>query len=69
MRLRKIPDYGSHMLLKDFVDCCNDGVFIDYDGAGYYATETEESDICANPSDIVCGNIRTDFSHVMWYNK
>ena len=43
--------------------------FSDYDGSGYYATETDISDVPCVPSEIANGYIRTDFTHVMWYNK
>ena len=57
------------MTIDVFEDCCKSKSIIDYDGFGYYATSTEVSDICANPSDFVKGIIRRDFTHVCWYNK
>jgi hypothetical protein len=67
--MEPLPDYGDHMTLQEFIDACKSGCFIDYDGHGYYATATEMSDVLAQPSAIVHGQIRTDFTHVMWFNK
>jgi len=67
--LEPIPDYGEHMELSMFVDCVSEGGFIDSDGDGYYATETEMSSKPARPSDIRCGIIDNTWTHVMWFNK
>ncbi len=64
-----LPDYGTLMTLEDFKECCMDGSFIDYDGSGNYATETQQSNIDIHPSDVLAGKIRTDFTHVMWFNR
>lgn len=59
---------GDHMTLEEFKVLA--GVFFsDYDGTGYYATEKEVSNILCIPSEICGGYIRSDFTHVMWYNK
>jgi len=68
-KMGPIADYGNHMPMQEFIDCCECGGFIDYDGSGNYATETEESDISISPSDVARGDIRKDFTHVVWYNR
>ena len=68
--LKPIEDknFGEFMTLEEFKRAA--GVFFsDYDGSGYYATETEISNIPCVPSEICDGYIRKDFTHVMWYNK
>lgn len=67
--MEPLDKIGHHMTLERFIGCCKDGGFIDYDGFGYYATATEQSDIFVYPSDITSGNYRKDFTHVMWYNR
>lgn len=67
--MEPIPTYGDHMTMKDFVDCCKSGGFIDYDGSGVYATATEMSDIGIEPSEVMSGSYRKDFTHVVWFNK
>lgn len=67
--MKKIDRSSDHMTLGDFIECCNGGSFIDSDGSGNYATETEESNISIHPSDIEEGVYRKDFTHVVWYNK
>ena len=60
---------GHLYSLEEFIEMCNDGDFIDYDGFGRYATDKEESDIEVMPSYIKDGFIRKDFRHVIWYNR
>jgi hypothetical protein len=56
-------------LWKNLIESVNYGMFIDYDGYGYYATETEMTDIVALPSMFINKNIDTRWSHVVWFNK
>lgn len=69
IQMLPLPDYGDHMLIADFVAACRSGTFIDYDGYGYYATQTQESDKLIRPSEVMKGHIDWSFSHVMWYNR
>lgn len=56
--------------LKDFIDCCTSGGFIDYDGYGHYGTtECHVWNTFVHPSDITRGRIDYRFSHVIWYNR
>jgi len=48
-----IPDYGTLMTLREFIENCLNGDFIDYDGHGCYATENKMSNIVVRPSDII----------------
>lgn len=67
--LHDIPDYGDKISLEDFILCCKSGAFINYDGFGCYATETQESDIEIYPSDVVANEYRKDFPFIIWYNR
>lgn len=67
--LNPISEFGDHMSFKKFKNCCEGGGFIDYDGSGNYATKDKESNITIMPSDFKNGNVRDDFTHVVWYNK
>jgi len=67
--LEDIPSYGDHMRFEDFKECCDSGGFIDYDGSGNYATKDKMSSIGIWASDITEGVHRTDFTHVVWFNK
>lgn len=66
--LKPIPSYGDHMTLESFTDCVECGGFNDDDGTGYYATETQITDIVVYPSDITKG-FDKKWSHVVWFNK
>jgi hypothetical protein len=70
VRMVELPDYGDLITLEEFIGACESGTFIDSDGTGYYATETQMSNIPAYPSDIIVGGIiYDDYTHVMWFNK
>ena len=64
---------GDVYTLKQFIDNCKCGGFIDYDGSGTYAKEINgilmESNIGIYPSDINRKSIRKEFTHVIWYNR
>ena len=62
-------EHGDRMSLKDFIENCNSGGFIDYDGYGTYIRGFKQSDINIYPSDVENGKTRTDFAEVMWYNR
>ena len=70
------PDLGSLMPLSEFVDSCELGHFINYDGFGNYATAKETSDIEVRPTDVARNGKRlASFqapswaTHVVWYNR
>jgi hypothetical protein len=63
-----IPDYGEHMKIKEFSDCCLTGEFIDEDGLGYYATETQMTDIEIRPSDFTIVSSHP-YTHIVWFNR
>ena len=67
--LRDIPNYADVMPLKKFIECVEDGGFIDYDGSGRYVLNDKETDIAIYPSDVEHGAIRWEFDSVAWYNK
>ena len=62
-------DKECRMTMKDFVECAENCLLCNSDGTGYYATETQVSDICISPKDVVVGKYRKDFDYVCWYNK
>jgi hypothetical protein len=77
IRLKKEPTIsfdtergGEEFTLEEFKKICTtSNMFTDSDGFGVYATEKGVSDIEVIPSDFVEGIYRTDFSHILWYNK
>jgi hypothetical protein len=68
VKLEDIPDFGDHMTMDEWVDCCKSRFFLDSDGTAYYATETKETNICVRPSDAVDGPLDIRWTHIMWYN-
>jgi len=69
IKWESIPDYGAHMTREEFTRHCVDGMFIDDDGFGEYATDLQVSDIKVHPSDVRGGLWDERFTHVVWYNK
>lgn len=61
------------MTLDEFIECCEDGGFIDYDGVGYYSNSTEEyknsDETRVYPSDITSGKINRNYKYVFWFNR
>lgn len=76
IRLKKEPiiTYGKEwngkfMTIDKFRDDCIREFYSDYDGIGYYATESSKSDIEIKPSDFEFNIIREDFPYVIWFSK
>lgn len=67
--MRPLPDYGEHMKLDDWIDACRRGYFVNDDGTGNYATETEMSDETALPLEAYLGLANSAWSHVIWFNR
>lgn len=68
----KLTDFkksDDHMPISEFISYCKSGFITDYDGVGYYATENKKSNIEVDISDILSGEYRKDFTHIVWYNK
>ena len=75
-RLKQTPtvEYGKEwrgdiFTLEKFIELVNDGGFTNFDGYGYYATEDAKSDVYIYPSDIREKIYRSDFTHIIWFNK
>ena len=67
--LKELPTYGDVMSLKSFIECVNEGGFIDYDGHGYYVKDGKESNIMIIPSDVEYNSVRKDFDTIVWFNR
>ena len=59
----------QRLTLDEFKKMCKDGDITDDDGYGKYASEKAVSNIEIYPYDILANKVRTDFSHIAWYNK
>jgi hypothetical protein len=68
-KMEKLDNIGDLFTFEDFKSNCESGGFIDYDGYGYYATSKKQSNIAIRPSHIMKNKYRSDFTHVMWYNR
>ena len=74
VRMRPLEDWEKdeewvHIKIEVFKKWCESCFTTSYDGSGYYATETEVSDLSALTYAFHDGYIRDDFTHVCWYNK
>ena len=69
-KMEAIPTYGDHMSYDKWILCVKAGGFVDYDGHGYLATETEMSNVQIWPSLIKKANFNSlGFTHVVWFNR
>jgi hypothetical protein len=70
---RELSKYGDLFTLEEFKNDCLEGYFNNYDGTGLYSDGVYEYgnpwENTARPSDFISGKNRTDFSHVVWFNK
>ena len=69
VKFEEIPSYGDLFTIEDFRGYCLDGVIMDDDGSGNYATHDQMSNVDAQPSLIEKGEIDLRFTHVVWFNK
>jgi hypothetical protein len=69
--LDDLPEYGDIIELEKFQSACKNGLFIDYDGDGHYATETgmdRTHRVC--PSKVLAGEVAPEWAtHVVWFNR
>lgn len=69
LEFNKIPYYGDLITLKEFREHCKAGMFIDYDGFGYLATQSGMSDMVIRPSYLGKIVIPKWATHVVWFNR
>jgi hypothetical protein len=71
MKLEPLPSYGDLIPLENWLHCSAEGLFIDYDGHGYWATKDGMNGF-VKPSDIASKNpVKPPAwaTHVMWFNR
>jgi hypothetical protein len=64
-----VPEQCDHMTIECWKSNVKRGGFIDYDGYGDLATETECSNIEIYPSQAFKYEIPEWATHICWYNK
>lgn len=67
MFTEEIPDYGDLFTLQDWLDCCNDRSFIDYDGFGCASDGKLMTSKCYYPSER--NNLPESTTHIIWFNS
>jgi hypothetical protein len=67
--LEPFEDDDCVMTIKKWMECCDAGGFIDYDGFGELATRKGHSDIAISPSQRKTMKIPKWATHVVWYNR
>lgn len=66
---RDIKEDDDVMSLKEFIECCKSGGFIDYDGHGSYVKDGKRYNVDIYPSDVENNAIRKDFDTIVWFNR
>lgn len=70
VKLYDFSKYGDFMAVPDFLDYCDGGSFIDYDGSGHLATKNGESLVTIFPSKARKTLSQNPWAtHVMWFNR
>lgn len=74
--LEKSLAFGDQIPVQEWVDTCNSGGFIDYDGNGHFSMMRPDKiwingKMTVYPSDITRLNLSppTWATHVIWFNK
>lgn len=69
--MEPLPNYGDHMEINEWKECCRHNNFIDYDGSGVFATDKLTSSIPVVPSDVTRGakTFPKWATHVVWFNR
>jgi len=65
---KEIDDFAYLMTIEEFVESCDCGGFIDYDGYGYACKDGKSDEsIVISPSRRRL--IPKDATHIAWYNR
>ncbi len=62
-----LKDYASLMSVEEFLEHCEYGGFIDYDGHGSAVKDGKAAPLCIKPS--LRHLIPKDATHIEWYNR
>ncbi len=58
---------GDLMPVSEFLEACEDGFFIDYDGYGYPVKDNKYHKLQIYPSCAFL--IPSEATHIMWFNR
>jgi hypothetical protein len=62
------PHYGDIMTRQEYVECVEEGLFIDYDGSGHPMRDGLMDKLTiVIPSKL--SELPDDCTHVIWFNK
>lgn len=62
-----VDDYV--MTTAEFIESVGMRALVSSDGIGRYVKDNKDTGIPARPQDVYLGRVRTEFTHVVWYNK
>lgn len=62
-----LTSYGDLMTVQEWLECCESGGFIDYDGHGAPVKDGKRSDMRVWPS--LKHLLPKDATHIEWYNR
>jgi hypothetical protein len=67
----EIEEDDDVMAVEEFESSVKTGLFIDYDGTGYYSADGKSFDRndFAKPSEIDKDGVKPGFTHVVWFNR
>jgi len=66
----RFSKYGDLFTIREFIEYCDIGGFIDYDGFGHLATADKESTVDIIPSEVrKTITLNPWATHVLWFNR
>ena len=70
LKIKPHDDFlGTLFTIEEFIEDCEFGGLTDYDGFGYLAKATFQTNTVILPSEAMSKGFKTSYTHVMWYNK
>jgi hypothetical protein len=67
--MKLIEECDDVMTIEEFSEYVINNWFIDYDGVGEFATKTYKSGIDVYPSTFFNHPEKSNWTHVVWYNR
>lgn len=68
MYSKEMPKFGDVFPVKEFIEDCESGMFIDYDGYGHPVKDNlMDESIIIKPSQVIL--IPSDADSIIWFNR
>lgn len=62
-------EYSYVPTVEEFIEDCKNGSFNDYDGTGYWSSNSKRTSIPISCNDLAKGKVLPGYTHICWFNK